>query len=151
MRTKTDHRFIVDVDPEQVMGALLAVERVPDWSPSHKDVRVATHDDYGRPKRVYATVSPMGNSDRQVLEYDCTSDRISWHVVESGAGGGGMGWFEIEASNECTEVWYHSEFYLPIPVPGILMKRSIAKTNEEAVQNLIEFIEKFQFENYNAG
>ncbi len=149
MRTKTDHRFIVDVDPDQVMEALLAVERTPDWSPSHKDVRVATHDAYGRPKRVYATVSPMGNSDRQVLEYDCTGERISWKVVESGAGGGGKGWFELEQSPEGTEVWYHSEVYLPIPVPGILMKRSMAKANEEAVQNLIEFIEKFQFgENY---
>jgi hypothetical protein len=149
MRTKTDHRFIVDVDPDQVMEALLAVERIPDWSPSHKDVRVATHDAYGRPQRVYATVSPMGNSDRQVLQYDCTADRISWAVVESGGGGGGKGWFELEQSAEGTEVWYHSEVYLPIPVPGILMKRSMAKVNEEAVQNLIEFIEKFPFgENY---
>lgn len=149
MRTKTDHRFIVNIDPEQVMEALLAVERIPEWSPSHKDVRVATYDDYGRPRRVYATVSPMGNSDRQVLEYDCTADRIGWNVVESGGGGGGKGWFELESTDEGTEVWYHSEIYLPIPVPGILMKRSIAKVNEEAVQNLIEFIEKFQFgENY---
>ena len=149
MRTKTDHRFIVDVDPNQVMEALLAVERIPDWSPSHRDVRVASHDDYGRPKRVYATALPMGNSDRQVLEYDCTEERISWKVVESGAGGGGKGWFELEQSAEGTEVWYHSEVYLPIPVPGILMKRGMAKVNEEAVQNLIEFIEKFPFgENY---
>jgi hypothetical protein len=149
MRTKTDHRFIVDVDADQVMEALLAVERIPEWSPSHRDVRVATYDDYGRPKRVYATVSPTGNSDRQVLEYDCTADRIAWKVVESGAGGGGKGWFELETTDDGAEVWYHSEVYLPIPVPGILMKRGIAKVNEEAVQNLIEFIEKFQFgENY---
>ncbi len=151
MRTKTDHRFIIDIGPEQVMEALLAVERIPDWSPWHRDVRLATCDEYGRPKRVYATVSPVGHSDRQVLEYDCTADRIAWRVVESGAGGGGQGWFEIEQSTEGTEVWYHSEISTPIPVPGILYKRGIARANEEAVQNLIEFIEKFQFgENYSA-
>ncbi|MFJ1458766.1 hypothetical protein [Nocardia sp. N2S4-5] len=54
-------------------------------------------------------------------------------------------------TGEGTEVWYHSELQLPIPVPGILMKRSIARVNEEAVQNLIEFIEKFRFENYDVG
>ncbi|KZM69344.1 SRPBCC family protein [Nocardia terpenica] len=145
MRTKTDHRFVIDVDPEQVMDALLAVEQIPEWSPSHKDVRVATRDEYGRPKKVYATVTPLGNSDRQVLEYDCTEGRIAWTVIESGAGGGGKGWFEIEETTDGIEVWYHAEVYLPIPVPGILMKRSLSRSNEEAVHNLVEFIEKFPF------
>jgi hypothetical protein len=151
MRTKTDHRFIIDVDPEDVMEALLAVERIPEWSPSHQDVRVATRDAYGCPKRVYATVTPTGNSDRQVLEYDCTADRITWEVVESGVGGGGRGWFDIEETDEGTEVWYHTEVQLPIPVPGILMKRSLSRANREAVRNLMEFIEKFRFENYEVG
>lgn len=145
MRTKTDHRFVIDVDPEQVMDALLAVEQIPEWSPSHKDVRVATRDEYGRPKKVYATVTPLGNSDRQVLEYECTEGRIAWTVIESGAGGGGKGWFEIEETSDGIEVWYHAEVYLPIPVPGILMKRSLSRSNEEAVHNLVEFIEKFPF------
>ncbi|ATL71429.1 SRPBCC family protein [Nocardia terpenica] len=145
MRTKTDHRFVIDVDPEQVMDALLAVEQIPEWSPSHKDVRVATRDEYGRPKKVYATVTPLGNSDRQVLEYECTEGRIAWTVIESGAGGGGKGWFEIEETTDGIEVWYHAEVYLPIPVPGILMKRSLSRSNEEAVHNLVEFIEKFPF------
>ncbi|QIS17245.1 SRPBCC family protein [Nocardia terpenica] len=145
MRTKTDHRFVIDVDPEQVMDALLAVEQIPEWSPSHKDVRVATRDEYGRPRKVYATVTPLGNSDRQVLEYDCTEGRIAWTVIESGAGGGGKGWFEIEETADGIEVWYHAEVYLPIPVPGILMKRSLSRSNEEAVHNLVEFIEKFPF------
>ncbi|MGV9674684.1 SRPBCC family protein [Nocardia sp. NPDC003482] len=148
MRTKTDHRFLVEVHPEQVLEALLAVERIPEWSPWHNDVRVATRDEFGRPKRVYATVTPMNNHDRQVIEYDCAEDRIAWEVVESGIGGGGKGWFEIEEVAEGTEVWYHTEVQLPIPVPGLLMKRTLNRVNDEAVQNLIEFIEKFRFENY---
>ncbi|MCX4093714.1 SRPBCC family protein [Nocardia sp. alder85J] len=146
MRTKTNHRFVVDVDPAVVTEALLAVERIPEWSPMHRDVRVATRDEYDRPQRVYATVSPTGTSDRQVLEYSYDGDRISWQVVESGAGGGGRGWFELTETEEGTEIWYHSEVYLPIPVPGILMKRSLSRLNEEAVHNLAEFIEKFRFD-----
>ncbi|MBO0856055.1 MAG: SRPBCC family protein [Nocardia sp.] len=151
MRTKTDHRFIVDVDADQVNQALLAVDRIPEWSPSHKDVRVASRDAAGFPRRVYATVTTLNNSDRQVLEYTCTPERISWEVVESAAGGGGQGWFDIEETDEGTEVWYHSEIQLPIPVPGLLLKRSISRTYDEAVHNLIEYIEKFPFaENYDA-
>ncbi|AHH15122.1 SRPBCC family protein [Nocardia nova] len=149
MRTKTDHRFIIEVDADQVQEALLAVERIPEWSPAHRDVRVASRDEFDRPRRVYATVTTLNNSDRQVLEYTCKPDRITWEVVESAAGGGGRGWFDIEETAEGTEVWYHSEVYLPIPVPGLLLKRTLSRANDEAVHNLIEYIEKFPFgENY---
>lgn len=152
MRTKTDHRFIIEVDADQVHDALIAVDRMPEWSPAHRDVRVATRDEFDRPRRVYATVSTLNNSDRQVLEYTCTADRIAWEVVESAAGGGGSGWFDIEETGDGTEVWYHSEVYLPIPVPGLLLKRTLSRANDEAVANLIEYIEKFPFsENYDAG
>lgn len=152
MRTKTDHRFIIDVETDQVYEALLAVDRIPDWSPAHRDVRVAIRDEYDRPLRVYATVTNVNTTDRQVLEYTCEPTRISWKVVESAAGGGGKGWFDLEETEEGTEVWYHSEIYLPIPVPGLLLKRSLSRVNDEAVQNLIEYIEKFPFgENYDLG
>jgi hypothetical protein len=152
MRTKTDHRFVLDVDPAQVLEALLAVERIPEWSPAHRDVRVATRDEHGRPVRVYATVSLTGTPDRQMLEYECTDHRISWAVAESGAGAGGRGRFEIEHTADGTEIRYHTEMYLPIPVPGILLKRGISRLGEEAMHNLAEFIEKFPFdENYEIG
>ena len=152
MRTKTDHRFIIEVDADQVHDALIAVDRIPVWSPAHRDGRVATRDEFDRPRRVYATVTTLINSDRQVLEYTCTADRIAWEVVESAAGGGGSGWFDIEETDDGTEVWYHSEVYLPIPVPGLLLKRTLSRANDEAVANLIEYIEKFPFsENYEVG
>ncbi|MEV6772538.1 SRPBCC family protein [Nocardia sp. NPDC051030] len=142
MRTKTDHRFVIDIDPEQVMEALLMVEQLPDWSPSHTDVRVATRDKNGRPKRVYVSASLMGRPDRQVVEYSCTTDRISWNVSESSAGAGGKGWFEVaELEDGATEVWYHSEVYLPIPAPGMLLKRSARREGEAMIENFISFVE----------
>ncbi|WP_282777767.1 SRPBCC family protein [Nocardia sp. CC201C] len=143
MRTKTDHRFVVDVDPEQVMEALLTVERLPDWSPSHQDVRVATRDSYGRPKRVYVSANLMGRPDRQVVEYTCTQDRIEWKVTESSAGAGGKGWFEIADTEDGTEVWYHSEIRLPIPVPGMLLKRTANRESETLVENFIAYVEDY--------
>jgi hypothetical protein len=146
MRTTTDHRFITDVAPDRILKALLAVERIPDWSPAHRDVRVATRDELHRPRRVYATVTPLNNSDRQVLEYTWAPDHVAWEVVESAAGGGGKGWFDIEETDEGTEVRYHSEVYLPIPMPGLLLKRTVSRVNHRAMQNLIEYLEEFRSE-----
>ncbi|MFE3028517.1 SRPBCC family protein [Nocardia tengchongensis] len=142
MRTKTDHRFVIDLDPDQVMDALLMVEQMPDWSPSHQDVRVASRDDFGRPKRVYISASLMGRPDRQVVEYTCTENRVEWQVTESSAGAGGKGWFDLaEFEDGATEVWYHSELYLPIPVPGMVLKRSARREGETMVSNFIAFVE----------
>ncbi|MQY21642.1 SRPBCC family protein [Nocardia macrotermitis] len=146
MRSTTDHRFITDLEPDRILLALLAVERIPDWSPAHRDVRVATRDEFHRPHRVYATVTPLNHSDRQVLEYTWSPGRVAWEVVESAAGGGGRGRFDIEETDEGTEVRYHVEVQLPIPVPGLLLKRSVSRVNHRAMQNLIEYIEEFRLE-----
>ncbi|AYF73080.1 hypothetical protein D7D52_03470 [Nocardia yunnanensis] len=142
MRTKTDHRFVIDIDPEQVMDALLMVEQMPDWSPSHQDVRVATRDEFGRPRRAYVSASLMGRPDRQVVEYTCTDSRVEWKVTESSAGAGGKGWFDLaETEDGATEVWYHSELYLPIPAPGMILKRSARREGDVMITNFIAFVE----------
>ncbi|MEV6068585.1 SRPBCC family protein [Nocardia sp. NPDC052001] len=142
MRTKTDHRFIIDIDPDQVMEALLMVEQLPDWSPSYQDVRVATRDKLGRPKRAYVSATLMGRPDRQVIEYTCSENRVAWKVSESSAGAGGQGWFDLaETEDGGTEVWYHTELYLPIPAPGMFLKRTARREGETTIENFISFVE----------
>ncbi|WP_067531772.1 SRPBCC family protein [Nocardia crassostreae] len=142
MRTKNDHRFVIDIDPDQVMEALLLVEQLPDWSPSHQDVRVATRDKLGRPKRVYVSANIMGRPDRQVVEYTCTESKVAWKVTESSAGAGGQGFFELaELKDGSTEVWYHTEVYLPIPAPGMLLKRGARREGEATIANFVAFVE----------
>lgn len=143
MRTKTDIRFVVETDPANVLDALVAVEMLPEWSPIYQDARVATRDELGRPRRVFVTAELMGSSDLQVLEYDWNDHRVSWTVTDSTRGAKGSGWFEVSEGDEGAAVWYHVEQYVPIPVPGILIKRSMRKSHEIAVQNFIEFAEGY--------
>ncbi|MGY4103253.1 SRPBCC family protein [Nocardia sp. R16R-3T] len=151
MRTKTDIRFVVDVDPEQVMDALAAVEMLPEWSTSYSDARVASRDDDLRPRRVFVKAQQLGSSDLQVLEYKWTENRSSWEVTDSTRGVKGSGWFEVTEGEEGTDVWYHVELYIPIPIPGMLVSRTIRRSNEVVVQNFIEFAEGFtENENYQA-
>ncbi|BDT84538.1 hypothetical protein GV791_27925 [Nocardia cyriacigeorgica] len=143
MRTKTDIRFVVDTDPAQVMDALAAVEMLPDWSSAYTDARVATRDEEGRPRRVFVKAEMLGSSDLQVLEYDWDANRSAWEVVDSTRGVKGGGFFEVTETDEGTHVWYHNELYLPIPVPGFLLKRSVRRANEAMVETFIEFAERF--------
>ncbi|MEV6136604.1 SRPBCC family protein [Nocardia sp. NPDC051990] len=151
MRTKTDIRFVIDADPEQVMDALAAVEMLPEWSNSYRDARVASRDDDLRPRRVFVKAELMGRSDLQVLEYEWTEKRSSWEVTDSTRGVRGGGWFEVTEGEEGTHVWYHVELYIPIPIPGMLVSRTMRRSNETVVQNFIEFAEGFtENENYQA-
>ncbi|MEV6431057.1 SRPBCC family protein [Nocardia sp. NPDC051463] len=144
MRTKTDIRFVVDADPDQVMDALAAVELLPEWSNSYLDARVASRDDQGRPRRVFVKAELIGGSDLQVLEYGWTDNRAAWEVTDSTRGVKGGGWFEISDGKDGTDVWYHVELYLPIPVPGLLVSRTLRRSYEEVVANFIDFAERFR-------
>lgn len=142
MRTKTDIRFTVGAEPEHVLDMVAAIEMLPEWSMYH-DARVATRHEDGRPHRVYVTADVLGSSDLQVLEYEWTGNRASWRVVDSARGIGGGGWFEVAADPEGTQVWYHMELQSRIPLPGLLMKRTVQRWHETAAQNFAEFAESF--------
>ncbi|MGQ4600823.1 SRPBCC family protein [Nocardia sp. R6R-6] len=143
MRTKTDIRFFVDTQPTQVMDALVAVESLPEWSTSYSDIRVATRDRLRRPQRVFVRAELLGSSDLQVLEYDWTKNRAAWTVVDSTRGVRGGGWFEVSDGVDGTDVWYHAELYLPIPIPGFLVKRTVRKANEVVAESFVDFAERF--------
>ncbi|MEV0299313.1 SRPBCC family protein [Nocardia sp. NPDC050710] len=142
MRTKTDIHFAVDATPAQIFEALSAIEMLPEWA-MYQDARVATRDEHGRPRRVYVTADVLGSTDLQVLEYEWTARRSSWQVVDSSRGIGGGGWFEVSEDADETQVWYHAELHSRIPLPGLLMKRTVQRWHETVVQNFIEFAETY--------
>ncbi|MFC4376766.1 SRPBCC family protein [Nocardia halotolerans] len=152
MRSKIDIRFTVDADIDQVMDALLAVDLLGEWSTSYSNVRVGPRDADGRPRRVFVTAHFMNNSDDQVLEYSWEPNRVSWVVADSSRGSKGAGWFDLLATPEGTEIDYHVELSLPLPIPGMLFNRTLRKANDEVVANFIDFAERFpEIEGYAVG
>ncbi|APE32845.1 hypothetical protein BOX37_01405 [Nocardia mangyaensis] len=143
MRSKTDIRFTVDADIDQVMDALLAVELLADWSAAYSKVRVGPRDTDNRPRRVFVTSHFMNYADDQVLEYSWERHRVSWNVVDSSRGSKGGGSFDLLESAAGTEVDFHVELQLPLPVPGILFNRTLRRMNDETVANFIDFAERF--------
>ncbi|MEV6660720.1 SRPBCC family protein [Nocardia fluminea] len=143
MRSKTDIRFTVAADIDQVMNALLAVERLGEWAPSYSDVRTGPRDADGRPRRVFVTAQFMGSPDDQVLEFSWEPDRVSWTVVDSSRGSKGHSSFELFVVDEGTEIDFHEEMRLPLPIPGLLFNRALRKVSEEAAANFADFVQQF--------
>ncbi|MBH0779128.1 SRPBCC family protein [Nocardia bovistercoris] len=141
MRTKVDIRFAVDITRAQVFEALAAIEMLPTWS-MYQDARVASRDENGRPRRVYVTADVLGSSDLQVLEYEWTVHRAAWRVVDSSRGIGGGGWFDVVEERQ-TKIWYHAELHSRLPLPGLVMKRTVQRWHETVVQNFVEFSEAY--------
>ncbi|MFF0541695.1 SRPBCC family protein [Nocardia thailandica] len=140
MRSKTDIRFMVDAEADQVMEVLLAVDLLPEWSASYSDARVGARDDAGRPRRVFVTAHFMGNSDQQVLEYVWEENYVGWEVVDSSRGSKGGGSFELLPGADGTEVHYHVELSLPLPIPGMLFNRTLRRIHEEAAAELADYV-----------
>ncbi|MGW5387489.1 SRPBCC family protein [Nocardia sp. NPDC003963] len=143
MRTKTDIRFDVVADPGQVMDALMAVEMLSEWSPDFGDARVAGRDDEGRPRRMFIQVGVNATPDMQVWEFDWSENRMSWEVSDSTRGIKGGGYFEVSAGETGSEVLLHVEQYMPLPVPGFLLKKSVRKSYEALVANFVAYAEQF--------
>ncbi|MEV6063715.1 SRPBCC family protein [Nocardia asteroides] len=143
MRSKIDIRFTVDAPIDQVMAALLAVDRLAEWSPTYSDVRIGPLGPDGRPRRVFVTGHFMGDSDALVLEYSWEPNRVSWTIVDSSRGSKGGGSFELFEVSEGTEVDLHVELRYPLPIPGMLFNRNLRKENQQGVDNFIDFAEQF--------
>ncbi|RJO77965.1 hypothetical protein D5S18_06735 [Nocardia panacis] len=143
MRTKSDIHIVVDSEPARVFDALAAVDQLPQWSPTHDDARIATRDESGRPRRVFVNTNILGSLDMQVLEYDWGESRAAWKIVDSSRGCKGNGWCEVSTAENETRLWFRTEVYVPLPIPGILLKRNMRKYSELAAQNFIGFLDGF--------
>ena len=69
----TESRDItIEATPEEILDVLYDVEKLPEWSPTHKKVVVLERDDEGRPSKSQESVKIVGIGEDQVLAYTRT-------------------------------------------------------------------------------
>lgn len=134
--------FEIKADPQTVMAALAAVERLPEWSSSHKSVIVESTYPDGRPRRVRMTLSVLGLADEQVVEYSFVGDNvISWTLLESSQQNSQDGKYALTSSNNGTTVEFELTVDPKIPLPGFLVKKAQKTALETASKGLTKFVE----------
>lgn len=143
MAVSGSKEFEVKADPATVMAALVAVDRLPEWSSAHKSVTVeSTHPD-GRPHRVRMTVSVVGITDEQVVDYSYEGDeKLSWTLVSGGQQKQQDGCYLLTSNgNGGTHVEFSLTVDPKIPVPGFLVKRAQKMALDTASKGLTTFVE----------
>lgn len=143
MAVSGSKEFDVKADPATVMAALVAVERLGEWSSAHKSVTVESTYPDGRPNRVRMTVSVIGITDEQVVDYSYEGDeKLSWTLVEGTQQKQQDGSYVLTDNGDGTT---HVEFSLTvdpkIPVPGFLVKKAQKMALDTASKGLTKFVE----------
>ncbi len=143
MAVSGTREFDVKAEPAAVMAALVAVERLPEWSSSHKSVTVESSHPDGRPNRVRMTISAIGITDDQVVEYSFDGDeKMSWTLVSSSQQKLQNGAYTLVPNgNGGTRVSFDLTVDLKIPLPGFLVKKAQGMALDTASKGLTKFVE----------
>lgn len=119
-----------------VLAAIADVEGLPAWSSIHKKVKVRERDDQGRPVLAEMTVSVMGFTDEQVLEYTWTDTSVKWDAVESTQQKSQHAEYRLTSTDSGTHVEFEMTLDPKIPVPGFIVKRGTKSVLETATDGL---------------
>ncbi|MGC8471011.1 MAG: SRPBCC family protein [Acidimicrobiales bacterium] len=134
----TEHTT-VSAPPERCYAVVTDIERYPEWAADIKQVTVERRDDDGRPLVCTFRAAAFGRSTSYTLEYDYSEAPhvLSWrqtrgdittkldgrYVFEPAVGGG-------------TEVTYHLEVELRVPIPGFIKLRAASRIISTALREL---------------
>ena len=137
-------RTIIDATPEQCFAVVIDFERYPDWATDVKQVTVERRDDDGRGGDVLFRAAAMGRSTTYTLRYFYGSNplRVAWRLIEGDLTRKLDGEYEFLAAQDGgTEVTYHLEADLAVPMPGFVKRRAESRIIRTALEDLRQRVE----------
>lgn len=139
MAEQATERTTIGATPEVVYETALDIERYPEWAQDIKEATVVERDDEGRPLRVRFRAAAMGHSARYVLTYDHSGapGRLAWILEQGDIVRKLDGEYQFEPSADGgTDVTYHLEAELAVPLPGFIKRRAESKIMTTALEEL---------------
>ena len=139
MTEQATERTTIDAPPEKVYEVLLDLDRYCEWARDIKEVTVLESDDEGRPSLVRFRAAAMGHSARYALRYDHTDTprTIAWVLEQGDIVRRLDGRYVLEPTGSGgTEVTYHLEVELAVPLPGFIKRRAESKIMTTALDEL---------------
>jgi ribosome-associated toxin RatA of RatAB toxin-antitoxin module len=125
--------------PERCFEVAADLERYPEWAGDVKEVEIKERDPQGRPLLVTFRAAAFGRSTTYTLSYDYDEAPhvLAWkltqgdittkldgsYVFDPGEGGG-------------TDVTYHLEAELRVPIPGFIKMRATSRIMATAMREL---------------
>ena len=139
MAEQDTERMTVSATPERCFAVSADIAAYPDWAADIKDVTIDERDDQGRPVLVTFRAAAFGRSTSYTLAYyysqapgvlswvqtqgDITSKLDGQYIFTPAAGGG-------------TDVTYHLEVEMKVPLPGFIKMRAQSRIMSIALREL---------------
>lgn len=137
MAVRASSEVVIEAPPEAILEALADIEAVSSWSSLHKDAEVVDRHPDGRPHHVRTTVSIMGLTDHELLEYHWGDRWVVWDAERTSRQRCQHGEYNLTAVGEGrTRVRFDLLLDLAAPFPRFLVQRARKMVLDVALENL---------------
>ncbi len=134
----TEHMSVA-APPERCFAVVADLERYPEWAADIKEVEVKERDDQGRPQLVTLRAAAFGRSTSMTLAYDYSEAprTLSWTLTQGDITTKWDGSYVFEPNGDGgTDVTYHVEAELRVPIPGFIKMRATSRIMATAMREL---------------
>lgn len=146
MSDETTQQMVIRASRQRVWDVLTDFDDYPSWAHDLKSVDVVDRDEEGRARHVAFRAAAMGRSTSYVLRYDYgrAPDVLAWRLIEGDITRKLDGSYELRPLDDSddTEVTYHLEVDLRIPLPGFVKRRAAARIVHTALDELRSHLER---------
>ena len=132
-------RMVVAAPSEQCFAVVSDIERYTDWVGDIKEVSVHSRDGEGRPAEVAFRAGAFGRSTSYTLSYDYSAapNVLSWVQTRGDITSKLDGSYVFEPTADGgTEVTYHLEVEMKVPLPGFIKMRAQSRIMSIALRDL---------------
>jgi ribosome-associated toxin RatA of RatAB toxin-antitoxin module len=134
----TEHMSVA-APPERCFAVVADLERYPEWAADIKEVEVKERDGQGRPQLVTLRAAAFGRSTSMTLAYDYSEAPrvLSWKLTQGDITTKWDGSYIFEPNGDGgTDVTYHVEAELRVPIPGFIKMRATSRIMATAMREL---------------
>jgi ribosome-associated toxin RatA of RatAB toxin-antitoxin module len=132
-------QMTVAAPPAQVFAVAADLERYPEFFNDIKEVEVKERDDLGRPVLVTFRAAAFGRSTSYTLAYDYSDapHTLAWKLTEGDITTKLDGSYVFDPGEAGgTDVTYHLEAELRVPIPGFIKMRATSRIMSYALRDL---------------
>lgn len=138
MADRATERMTIAAPPERVYAVAADLESYCEWVSDLKSVEILDRDGDGRPLLVRFRAAAMGQSTSYTLRYDWTAapHGISWVLEQGDIMRKLDGEYRFEPGEGGTDVTYHLEVDLKVPLVGFIKRRAESRILHTALREL---------------
>ncbi len=139
MADQATERMTVSASPARCFSVSSDIEAYPDWAEPIKQVTVEERDDEGRAKVVTFRTASFGRSTSYTLSYDYSQapETLSWVQTKGDITSKLDGSYVFKPLPDGgTEVTYHLEVEMKVPLPGFIKMRVQSRILAIALRDL---------------